>query len=65
MTRTTRFRLTILQLRQIFFTDALTFIVRFLLRLSSSPSATEIRLLQQTLVLVAHHVRLKLGHEVH
>ena len=65
ITRTTPFRLTILQLRQIFFTDALTFIIRSLLRLPGSSSTTEIRLLQQTLVLVTHHVRLELGHEIH
>jgi hypothetical protein len=63
----------ILQWRQIFFTEARTFISSISLgdAAAVSPKQTrtamggEIRLLHQALVLVGHQVSLNLGHEVH
>src|SRR6056297_725221 len=64
----------ILQLRQIFFTDALTFMIslQYALRTPrpsahdpASSEALEISLFHQPVVLMGHEVCLHLGHEVH
>src|SRR6056297_2795906 len=81
ITNTTPRRRTILQWRQIFFTDACTFILSIPLRAplartgarvsQSAPDRAratvtlQIRLLQEAVVLVRHQVRLHLRHEVH
>lgn len=78
ITRTTRSRRMILQLRQIFFTEARTFIIVLQIQdaarrrrsingfRSARPALTlEAALLQQTLVLMRHQMRLDLGHEIH
>src|SRR5215207_1715289 len=60
MTRTTPLRRTILQFLQIFRTDGRTFISR-----TPFSEPAEVRFLHQALVLVRHHVRVQLGHEIH
>ena len=57
MTLTTPLRRTMRQFLHILFTDALTFIASLLL---SSTVALEIRLLEQTFVLMGHQVSLNL-----
>ena len=66
ITRMTPSRLTILQLRHNFLTEARTFI--FTLRNFSGALATvafQVRLLQCRLVLTGHHQSLHLSHKVH
>ena len=75
MTRTTPLRLTILQLRHIFFTDARTFILLILLKSTKllflntyfylSFIAIKIGFFHDTVILVRHHMRLYLRHEIH
>ena len=57
-----------LQLRHSRFTDARTFIVSSLLPLSGNTSSTvslEVGLLQESFILMRHHMRLYLRHEIH
>src|SRR3990172_12961608 len=63
ITRTTPLRRTILHLRQILLTEAMTFTLVFLS--ADGQAALEARLAQQALVLVRHDVGLHLGHEIH
>jgi|GEM_PF-2407425 len=73
ITRTTPLRLMTLQLRQIFFTDARTFMIVLrnspglvsLAGLAGAAVRLEIGLFHQTFVLVRHQMRLHLRHKVH
>ena len=76
MMRTIPLRLMILQFRQIFFTEARTFILfttntkcegwaRYCSTQEATTWRSEISLFHQPLVLVGHEVSLYLGHEIH
>ncbi len=58
MMRTTPWRRTTLQLRQIFFTDAPTFISILLIGAVLTPVIPEISFLQQIPILLLHHMAL-------
>ena len=65
ITRTLPFLRMMRQLRQIFFTDALTFMLFHSRQRLTPPVALQVRLFQHALVLVRHQVGLNLRHEIH